>query len=101
MRLRVGRASDIGRARQRNEDSYLTAPPLYVVADGMGGHRGGKRASSLVVDSIATYLLNMMNWFYRLRCEGEEHFIEDLKVGLEYEIKELDRRIKEARTALP
>jgi protein phosphatase len=53
MKLRVGAASDIGRSRERNEDSFLTAPPLYVVADGMGGARGGAVASSLAVEVLS------------------------------------------------
>ena len=53
MKLRVGAASDIGRARERNEDSYLAVHPLYVVADGMGGHRGGAEASSLAVEVLS------------------------------------------------
>lgn len=42
---RWGAASDIGPVRTLNEDSWLAAPPLYAVADGMGGHAGGERAS--------------------------------------------------------
>jgi hypothetical protein len=34
--------SDVGRARQSNEDSYLERAPLFVVADGMGGARSGR-----------------------------------------------------------
>ncbi|HEX9376993.1 MAG TPA: Stp1/IreP family PP2C-type Ser/Thr phosphatase [Actinomycetota bacterium] len=57
MKVRVGAATDVGRARERNEDSYLAVPPLYAVADGMGGHRGGNVASSVamqVLSSIAS-----------------------------------------------
>jgi len=52
MRLRAGASTDIGRVRTRNEDSYLAEDPLFVVADGMGGHRGGNVASALTVDTI-------------------------------------------------
>jgi len=51
-RLRVGSKTDVGRARDRNEDSYLLKEPLFVIADGMGGHRGGDVASSMAVDSL-------------------------------------------------
>ena len=37
--LHYGAATDVGQVREVNEDSYLAAPPLFVVADGMGGHR--------------------------------------------------------------
>ena len=52
MKVRVGATTDIGRVREGNEDSYLVLEPLYAVADGMGGHRGGEVASSLALETI-------------------------------------------------
>jgi serine/threonine protein phosphatase PrpC len=52
MKIRVGVRSDIGRLRQRNEDAYLVKDSLFVVADGMGGHRGGDVASTLALETI-------------------------------------------------
>ena len=52
MKVHVGARSDIGRARVRNEDSYLVKERLFAVADGMGGHKGGDVASSLALQTI-------------------------------------------------
>ena len=54
MKVEVGSATDIGRVRERNEDSVLVDPPLYVVADGMGGHRGGQVASQVALETMET-----------------------------------------------
>jgi serine/threonine protein phosphatase PrpC len=45
--------SDIGHKRQVNEDSVLVGPPVFAVADGMGGHAAGDRASAAVVERLA------------------------------------------------
>jgi protein phosphatase len=52
----VGR-SDRGVKRKINEDSFLVDPALelYVVADGMGGHKAGEVASRMVVDTMSNY----------------------------------------------
>jgi len=52
VKIEVGSATDSGRVRERNEDSMLVDPPVYVVADGMGGHRGGNVASQIAVETI-------------------------------------------------
>ena len=50
--------SDIGKRRERNEDSLFfdDGLGLYVVADGMGGHKAGEVASKLVVETIRDYI---------------------------------------------
>ena len=48
--MKIGRAAgvtDTGRRRLRNEDAFIFKPPLFAVADGMGGARAGEVASGL------------------------------------------------------
>jgi len=53
VRIEAGVATHVGQVRTGNEDAYLLEPPLYAVADGMGGHRGGEVASQLALTTIA------------------------------------------------
>ena len=79
--------TDTGKVRASNEDQFLIAEltkamrvwqtslpepkvqvgeeraHLFLVADGMGGHRAGERASALAVVAIEQCTLNSFNWF--------------------------------------
>jgi protein phosphatase len=53
--VRVGRSTgvtDTGRKRRRNEDAFVLQPPLFAVADGMGGAQAGEVASKLAAAAL-------------------------------------------------
>lgn len=52
--VQSGAATDVGRVRSLNEDSYVAAAPVFVVADGMGGHAAGERASGEAIAALRT-----------------------------------------------
>jgi serine/threonine protein phosphatase PrpC len=47
-----GLLTDIGRVRTHNEDALLAEPPLFAVADGLGGHQAGEIASSIAIETL-------------------------------------------------
>jgi type VI secretion system protein ImpM len=58
--VRSAAATDVGRARTNNEDSFVERPEagIWAVADGMGGHSHGEVASRMVCDALADFPLD-------------------------------------------
>ena len=44
--------TDTGRRRLRNEDAYVYEPPLFAIADGMGGARAGEVAAGIAAAAL-------------------------------------------------
>ena len=51
-----GAATDTGKRRAHNEDSFLAESPVFAIADGMGGHAAGDVASAAVVTRLASVI---------------------------------------------
>lgn len=97
--------TDRGKVREVNEDQFLIAElsksmliqqtsltiedetrkfgssqgTLLLVADGMGGHAAGDRASAVAVETLMRYVLNFMPWFLGLDAEHEDDLFDELK----------------------
>lgn len=97
--------TDVGRMRTENQDQFLIADlrksmvvkttslpieenatlfgrirgEILIVADGMGGHAAGRRASSVALDHLISQLINRMHCFFHLDQERDDTFVAALK----------------------
>jgi PPM family protein phosphatase len=109
-RVDAAGATDIGRSRQKNEDQYLvaglrrvveieeTSIPiedglgftrgasglLLLVADGVGGGKGGEEASSRTLDTIARYVAGSSLFFSNLGKESQRALLQDLTLSVQW-----------------
>ena len=110
VRLDVAGATDVGKARKNNEDQYLiaglrrvveieeTSIPLegrleftrgasallLLVADGVGGGKGGEEASSRTLDTIVRYVAGSSLFFSNLDKEGQHALLHDLTLSVQW-----------------
>jgi serine/threonine protein phosphatase PrpC len=107
--------TDRGKVRETNEDQFLIAElartlwvkqtslpqaptqygrnrgHIFLVADGMGGHRAGEVASALTVTTIETFVLHLLKRFSNLRATDEETVLTDFQAAL----RQADSRLAE------
>ena len=77
--------SDIGMAREINEDYFSVSYPgdevqLFIIADGMGGYNGGEVASKIAVQSVRNYIISN----YAETEKNRETLIELVKASVQY-----------------
>ena len=98
--------TDPGKVRQSNEDQFLIAElskrmqvwqtslpepqlqvgeeraHLFLVADGMGGHSAGERASAIAVAAIEQFTLNTFRWFFASDSPGAQKVLAQFQSAL-------------------
>jgi serine/threonine protein phosphatase PrpC len=113
--------TDKGRVRSSNEDQFLSAEltkamriwqtslpepkaqfgvergHLFLVADGMGGHRAGEQASALAVVAIEQFTLNTFKWFFDANGPDAQRVLTQFQAAL----RQADARILEEAAEHP
>ena len=84
--MKVYAKTDVGKVREMNQDYFYISKPedkikLYIIADGMGGYKGGEIASRLAVEASKSYIYNN----YNLEIEQDkEKVLKLLRSAIEY-----------------
>jgi protein phosphatase len=98
--------TDRGKVRSTNEDQFLSAvllkalqveqtslpqpalmhsgdlSHLFVVADGMGGHTGGEKASALAIAAVESFILETFKWFADSKNKEQDQVLADFRAAL-------------------
>ena len=88
--------SDIGRIREMNQDNYFISDPndeikMFIVADGMGGYKGGEVASALAIESAKSYIKNN----FEETNKDKDKILDLIKNAIEYANMVVYERSKE------
>ncbi len=86
MDLKSAAGTNVGLIRPQNEDSYHCEHPLYVVADGLGGHAAGEVASEMVVNRLREVTV------------ADDATVEDAQQQLAEAVRDANRRIHTSAT---
>ncbi len=88
--LRWGAVTDIGKLRERNEDTFVVEPEagLFLVVDGMGGHSGGGLAARMVAQDLPPMIENGLD---ALKGRGAPSVRHLLKTTLAEQSRHLQR----------
>jgi PPM family protein phosphatase len=84
MKLLTTALTDVGRVRAVNEDAFVidVDAGLLAVADGMGGHQAGERASALAVVAIEHFTLNTFKWFFGSNASDAQKALAQFQAAL-------------------
>jgi protein phosphatase len=98
--------TDVGRTRQQNEDQFLIAVisralqilqtslrqpqvqysspqgRLFLVADGVGGHAAGEKASSMAVQAVEDFIVDALCWCMQLKSPSGEALLDEFQKAL-------------------